>query len=192
MGVDCFRFFLSFSFFLNKRSRVFSSSLAASFFFPRPVAPVASVAALGISESCFLPFVQLDSCKTSDRSSRRIEPHQIPARACRGGRREETRPSVATCTRKNNCFGEPSPFFVFASLFASIHHRLSLLLTVMPGLGRRLLQPVQLPDVRRPRRVRYALVQAVHRQLRVDDGLAVGLVVLGRGLAAKKKLRHDE
>lgn len=61
----------------------------------------------------------------------------------------------------------------------------------MPRLGRRLLQPVQLPDVRGPRRVRHALVQAVHRQLRVGDGLGVGLVVLarvgggGRGLAAK-------
>ena len=60
----------------------------------------------------------------------------------------------------------------------------------MPRLGRRLLQPVQLPDVRRPGRVRHALVQAVHRQLRVDDGLVVGLVVLaggGGGLAAKEE-----
>ena len=53
----------------------------------------------------------------------------------------------------------------------------------MPRLGRRLLQPVQLPDVGRPRRVRHSLVQAVHRELRVDDGLAVGLVLLGGRLA---------
>lgn len=65
------------------------------------------------------------------------------------------------------------------ALFASI----VLFLTVVPRLGRRFLQPVQLPDVRCPRRMGDALVEAIHSQLGVDEGLGVGIV---SGLAAKK------
>ena len=67
----------------------------------------------------------------------------------------------------------------------------SINLTIVPRLGRRLLEPVQLPDVRRPGGVRDALVQAVHRELRVGDGLGVGLIVLvgvgGRGGLAEEE-----